>query len=165
MSSVIALGTTTAHSARSVRRATHRDFEAIFGLAQRAYAEGHLGRYPPIRASVFETLKAMEHNAQHILLVAERNSLVVGVLGGVMQPMFHTRKKYATDVFFYVRPEGLGAGLQLARHFIAWARSHRGVREIFMASSSPAVDHCLQDRLYAHLGFTPMGRVFRMEVT
>ena len=90
--------------------------------------------------------------------VVEKDGRVEGVLLGAVDEMLWSRKKEAHDILFYVRPAARGAGHQLARAFIAWART-TPARLIGMSVSFGAAGE-RTETLLEHLGLQRIGGIF-----
>ena len=143
-----------------IRRATVLDIEGMLALGKRAHARMTPGTYPPIDDLSCKRMAAMAvQSKQYITLVDERDGTVYGMLFGTTDRLAYSLARYATDVLFI--SERAGAGIQMLREFVRWARA-QNVYEITCGVSS-GEDSPRMDALYRRLGFTKIGGMFQMK--
>ena len=99
-------------------------------------------------------------SAEHLVMVVELDGKIEGVLIGVTHQLWYSRKKQATDLFFYVTVEGIGWGAKLMRRFISWAKDNRGVKEIMLGTTSGIGDIERTKKLYERMGAVRIGDTF-----
>ena len=93
--------------------------------------------------------------------VLEKNEFVGG-LGCIKSPDFHCGKMTATELFWFVKPEHRGRGIELLDAFERWAEINKCSRLImvYMEDSMPKV----LARFYRMKGYTPLERHFVKEL-
>lgn len=86
----------------------------------------------------------------------------VGGLGCIKSPDFHCGKITATELFWFVKPEHRGRGIDLLDAFERWAKINKCTRLIMvhMEDSMPKV----LARFYRMKGYTPLERHFVKEI-
>lgn len=91
--------------------------------------------------------------------VVEQDGALTGVLLGVVERLWFSRARYASDLVFY--SEDGRSGLALLRQFVEWAWSVPGVVEISCAQSS-GLHMERADVLYRRVGFTKVGGLWTL---
>ena len=82
----------------------------------------------------------------------------------MVDELFYSRKKFATDVCAFVREEAKGMGAYVMRAFMRWAWSRTGVVEIILGLSSN-IDPERTGAFYEALGFTRVGGIYILKRT
>lgn len=135
-----------------VRRATAFDTERIVEMGAAFYAGTHYARTVPYDETSIAAL-AQWLREQHILLVAQHDGEVIGMLGLVVAPHpFNMRYRTANEAAFYVDPDARGgrAALALLQHGEQAARAAgASVLQMIHMHDSPPV----AGRLYQHAGY------------
>ena len=77
---------------------------------------------------------------------------------GVTHQLWYSRKKQATDLFFYTSESirGDGWGTKLMRRFISWAKDNPGVKEIMLGVSS-GIETDRTKTMYERMGAIRIG--------
>lgn len=125
-----------------------------------SYSEEKVERL--IRSMIEDTLVA---DAPGGAVVAIKDGIVVGMIGGFVTSPFFSDDKIASDYTFYVKPEHRGTGrvaLRLIQAFEQWAIT-QGVRDI-VPGTSTMIDADGTAALYRHLGYEKHGFIFRKRV-
>lgn len=147
-----------------VRPAQHEDVPAVVDLGARLHAESDTYREFPYsrmkaRAIALRCLGSLMAPAEDaVLLVAEDEGRVVGMLGGYLSDgVFVDDMLVATDFTFYVEPKHRGtmAAVRLVKMFELWART-AGATHISPGISTRIEDDRTQ-RFYERLGYAPSG--------
>ena len=99
-------------------------------------------------------------SAEHFVLVVELEGEIEGVFIGVTHQLWYSKKKQATDLFFYVTEKGTGWGAKMMRRFISWAKENPGVEEIMLGISSGIGDKDRTRTLYERMGGVKIGDNF-----
>ena len=99
-------------------------------------------------------------SAEHFVVVVELEGKIEGVMIGVTHQLWYSRKKQATDLFFYVTENGIGWGAKLMRRFIGWAKENPGVKEIMLGITSGIGDAERTKKLYERIGAVRIGDTF-----
>ena len=99
-------------------------------------------------------------STEHFVLVVELDGEIEGVFIGVTHQLWYSKKKQATDLFFYVTEKGTGWGAKMMRRFISWAKENPGVEEIMLGISSGIGDTDRTRKLYERMGAVKIGDNF-----
>jgi len=99
-------------------------------------------------------------STEHFVLVVELEGTIEGVFIGVTHQLWYSKKKQATDLFFYVTENGTGWGAKMMRRFISWAKENPGVKEIMLGISSGIGDTDRARKLYERMGAVKIGDNF-----
>ena len=91
--------------------------------------------------------------------VAEHDKKITGFMLGVVDTLWWSRDRYASDLIFY--SERAGDGLRILRRFIEWANSVPRVVEITCAQSS-GINVERSSLIYERAGFTKVGGLWCM---
>lgn len=111
---------------------------------------------------------ALNGGKRMISLVAEdKDGVITGFIIGALDAVYGIgRKKYATDLLFYVEPTaGPGVALKLLRTFCGWAEGKENVVEIRMGVTDAMSD--APERagpLYRRVGLKPAGVMFAKRI-
>ena len=98
-------------------------------------------------------------------VVVDEANKPFGFILGIVDTPFYSDERFATDLAFYVRPEAKSYGAWLARRFIRWAKSIKGVTDISMAISSGMGDVDRIGAMYERMGMQRVGGLYTMRVT
>ena len=99
-------------------------------------------------------------SAEHFVVIAEVDGKIEGALIGVTHQLWYSRRKQASDLFFYVTENGKGVGANLMRRFISWAKNNPGVKEIMLGTTSGIGDMERTKKLYQRMGAVRIGDTF-----
>lgn len=106
------------------------------------------------------TIATIVSSPTQFAYVAEKENEVCGVLLGVVDEWIWSRKKEASDVFFYVNDKCRGSGYFLAKKFLEWAGDRSDVKLIGMANSSGIGDSERVEKLFKRLGLKRVGGIY-----
>ena len=143
-----------------IRKAEFKDVSGIMEVAKDAH-EKSLSSSVSIDPKTLRTsLQVCILSAEHFVLVVELEGEIEGVFIGVTHQLWYSKKKQATDLFFYVTEKGTGWGAKMMRRFISWAKENPGVEEIMLGISSGIGDADRTRKLYERMGAVKIGDNF-----
>lgn len=94
-----------------IRPATHDDLDAIVAMSAKFYATTTYAGWASMCPDTVRDLAAMLIDTS-VMLVAEAEGAVVGMVGLVVAPfMFNRAKRAAYEVVWWVEPDAQGAGI------------------------------------------------------
>ncbi len=97
-----------------------------------------------------------------VFVVADDEGEVQGFLMGVIDDLFFSRSRFATDLATYVRKEYRHLAPFMVKRFSKWAFSKAGVEEVTLGISSGMDTVDRAGRMYRAIGFKPAGGVYVM---
>jgi GNAT superfamily N-acetyltransferase len=143
-----------------VRPATLADVPRVVEMAEHFGASdlySSLLRVDPARIGAF--VVGLLDREDGVLLVYERDGVVVGMVALIAFAHHWTGEQVASELVWWVEPEARGrAGLVLLKAAEQWARAH-GCAVVQMIAPSPEVA-----RFYAAVGYTEVERGFQRRV-
>lgn len=142
-----------------VRNAIEADRLPLFKLAVAMHGETdfrHL-RFNPEKA--LQSLHALIHDPMRLLLVAEHEGEVVGMLAACRLDLSFSDDPVAAEELFYVAPEHRGgmAAFKLIHTFVGWA-DLQGMKQV-RAGVATGIGRAAE-RLYQHFGLRYVGGNF-----
>ena len=143
-----------------IREAHPTDISRITLLAQQDHENSWYRNIPPDPVKFRKLVVMLMVNKQHLALVSEVAGEVVGVLLGVTDEIFFSRKKSATDIFTHVEPGHVWESVQLIRAFVEWAKARESVYQIVMTVSSDLVGPEKARMIYGRAGLHYYGGSF-----
>ena len=146
-----------------IRKAEFKDVSAIMEVAKDAHQKSLSVSVPIDPKLLRNNLQVCILSAEHFVLVVELDGKIEGVFIGVTHQLWYSKKKQATDLFFYVTDEGVGWGAKMMRRFISWAKENPGVKEIMLGVSSGIGDAERTRKLYERMGATKIGDNFILQ--
>ena len=99
-----------------------------------------------------------------VYVVVDDNDVPQGFLLGMIDELFYSPQRFATDLATYVREEYRHLAPRMYKKFIAWAKSKPKVVEITLGISSGIGDTERVGKLYEKLGFSRMGGLYMTQV-
>ena len=136
-------------TARVIRPATLADVPALVVMGQQ-FAQTELYRdilrENPEQMAILATNLIEDEGGT--VLVLERDSVLMGMIGLVCTPHFLSGDMYAGEVFWWVTPGQRGDGVRLLRAAESWAVEH-GAKTLQMIAPTERVG-----QFYARMGFT-----------
>lgn len=142
-----------------VRDATQADLPALVAMGRRFRAETvYRDRLAEHVDQMTRTAHALIEGAGTVIFVAERDGVLIGMLGGGLFTHPLAGSLYAGELFWWVDPDARGAGLRLLRSFERWARAHGAVC-LQMVAPTPDVE-----QLYTRLAFTQVETTYQKEL-
>ena len=143
-----------------IRKAENKDVSGIMELVKEAHTHS-ISRFVKLDPKTLRTnIQVCVLSAEHFVVVVELEGKIEGVMIGVTHQLWYSRKKQATDLFFYVTENGIGWGAKLMRRFIGWAKENPGVKEIRLGITSGIGDAERTKKLYERIGAVRIGDTF-----
>ena len=143
-----------------IRKAENKDVSGIMELVKEAHTHS-ISRFVKLDPKTLRTnIQVCVLSAEHFVVVVELEGKIEGVMIGVTHQLWYSRKKQATDLFFYVTENGIGWGAKLMRRFIGWAKENPGVKEIMLGTTSGIGDAERTKKLYERIGAVRIGDTF-----
>ena len=143
-----------------IRKAEFRDVSGIMQVAKDAHKKSLSSSVPLDPKILRNNLQVCVLSAEHFVLVVELEGNIEGAFIGVTHQLWYSRKKQATDLFFYVTDKGVGWGAKMMRRFISWSKENRGVGEIMLGIGSGIGDPDRTRKLYERMGAIKIGDNF-----
>ena len=143
-----------------IRKAEFKDVSGIMEVAKDAHEKSLSNSVAIDPKTLRNNLQVCILSAEHFVLVVELEGEIEGVFIGVTHQLWYSRKKQATDLFFYVTEKGTGWGAKMMRRFISWAKESPGVKEIMLGISSGIGDTDRTRKLYERMGAVKIGDNF-----
>lgn len=129
----------------------------LVALARLEYAGNRVAQMAPFSETAFsQNLRTLIGSARHAVFIAMRGGVIVGALAALTNLLFYSTKQFATEVWFYVSPDGKGAGVGLARRYLEWAKSLPGVA-IVNLSVNLSDDSERTEQFYESIGLKRVG--------
>lgn len=125
-------------------------------LSQSVYADCAMDRQK------FRTLVAGMMGSKHtvVLLVVDDNDKPQGFLLGLIDDLFWSRKRYATDLAFYIRKGYRHLAPRVIKRFMAWAKKKPRVAHISMGIASGMGDLDRVGKMYESLNMSRVGGIY-----
>ena len=143
-----------------IRKAENKDVSGIMELVKEAHTHS-IYRFVKLDPKTLRTnIQVCVLSAEHFVVVVELEGKIEGVMIGVTHQLWYSRKKQATDLFFYVTENGIGWGAKLMRRFIGWAKENPGVKEIMLGITSGIGEAERTKKLYERIGAVRIGDTF-----
>ena len=141
-----------------IRKAVNQDVSKIVDLCKEAHEESKITTAPLDPKTLRTNVQICVLSAEHLVLVVEVDDKIEGLIIGVTHQLWYSRKKQATDLFFYTskRIRGDGWGTKLMRRFIGWAKDNTGVKEIMLGVSS-GIETDRTKTMYERMGAIRIG--------
>ena len=143
-----------------IRKAEFKDISGIIQVAKDAHQKSLSSSVPLDAKTLRNNIQVCVLSAEHFVLVVELEGDIEGAFIGVTHQLWYSRKKQATDLFFYVTDKGTGWGAKMMRRFISWAKENRGVGEIMLGIGSGIGDPDRTRKLYERMGAIKIGDNF-----
>lgn len=137
-----------------IRNAQVEDWPRLVELGTRLIAKTPYRDLKLDREQTMHVYGQCMNSALGFAKVSERNGEVTGLLLGIVDRLWWSKSRYASDLIFYC--EDGRSGLALMRAFIEWAWSVPGVVEVTCAQSS-AIKTEAAAKLYQRCGFEQVG--------
>lgn len=145
-----------------VREANKADLPIYLQLSADFHAASPMQRVCEFEPEGFQefVLGAMD-NPDICILIAELNSEIVGITGGIIYPLyFSPSHKVAQELWWWLTPaaRGSGVGNKMFKHLQLWSKE-RGAKTIFMIALEDERAEKME-KVYCRAGFEPMERTF-----
>ena len=147
---------TAVESCTSVRHADPHELPALFAFGQAFYAEMQLpGTFiPSVALSAWRQFMTV---LPAVILVAEADRIVTGMLGAIITPDHYDNRLTATEMFWYVDPGAAPTtALSLLRAYHRWAQANAAVETRLthmLAPGDRGHDADKLKRLYRAMGY------------
>ncbi len=99
-----------------------------------------------------------------VFVIVDDNDEPQGFLMGVIDELFFSRARYATDLAVYTRKSYRHLAPKMFKEFITWAKSKPRVAEISLGISSGIGDIDRVGKMYESLGCRRVGGIYMMRV-
>lgn len=142
-----------------IRKATTSDLQAIVALGYRLCDRTPLADIPRDRPAIVHTITQCMASQYGCCLVAEHDRQITGVILGIAQQYWFSRKRQATDLMFTA--ETPRDGLRLLRAFVTWAWAVPNVVEVALGQSS-GIEVERTGKVFKRLGFEQVGGIYSM---
>jgi len=150
----------------SIRLADIPDIKHIYKLGLELISDGH---YKGIShdESKFKTIVASLIGSKlgRVYVVVDGNNVPQGFLLGIIDDLFFSRMRFATDMATYIRDGYRQYAYRMYKSFIEWAKSKPRMFEISFAQSSGMGDHEKWCKLMEKLGLERNGSFYTMKVS
>jgi len=143
-----------------IREAEFKDITGVISVVKDAHSKSISSSVPLDPKILRNNLQVCILSREHYVLVVELNGSIEGAFIGVTHQIWYSRKKQATDLFFYVTEKGTGWGAKMMRRFITWASEDGGVKEIMLGINSGIGDPDRTKKLYERMGAVKIGDSF-----
>lgn len=142
-----------------IRDARVTDWPQLAALGERLLAKTPYSQTAMDREQALHTYGQCLHSALGFAKVSVDGDKITGVLLGIVDRLWWSKARYATDLVFYC--EDGKSGLPLLRSFVTWAWTVPGVIEVTCAQSSGI--HVERTAvLYRRCGFTKVGDLWNL---
>ncbi len=94
-----------------------------------------------------------------VLLIVDEDDKPQGFFLGVLEELFFSRQRMATDIAVYVRESYRHLAPRLVKTFVTWAESKARVARITLGLSSGIGDPERTGKMYGNLGFMKIGSI------
>lgn len=144
----------------TIRKADIPDMDAICELARELLEKSIYNSIKPDDAKFRMFVAGLMGNKGGIVLViVDRNDVPQGFLIGILEELFFSRQRMATDLAVYVRDGYRNLAPRLFKTFIEWAESKSRVAQITLGISSGIGDPERVSKMYENLGFAQVGSI------
>jgi len=146
-----------------IRPAKFDDIKQIVPFLVEANALTSTKNVPVDEPTLRKTLQQVVNTPGNQAFLSFDEDTLTGIIAGVSNQIWFSKKKQVVDLVFYVSPEHRGHGFYLARRYLAWAKNVKGAVEVYLGVTS-GLDTDRTDDLYSKLGLTRVGSSYRLEV-
>ena len=99
-----------------------------------------------------------------VLVIVDDDDKPQGFLMGIIDELFFSRSRYATDLAVYVRKGYRHLAPRMFKEFIAWAKSKPRIVEITLGVSSGIGNTERIGKMYESLGFASVGGLYMQRI-
>jgi len=142
-----------------IRKATYKDIKGLVDLCKEAHSKSVNEQLPVDNKTLIKSLQVIVLSREHCCYVTEVDGRIVGAIIGVTHQSWFSKKKQASDLFFYTSERGRGSGPFLFRRFVTWVRKESGAKQIILSTDS-GIDSERTSELYTRMGCKKIGDVF-----
>lgn len=148
-----------------VRLADIPDMKHIVELGYELLGKSFYNGIKPDEPTFKMTVASMMGSKRGVVYVAvDDDDVPQGFFLGMVDDLFFSKERYATDVAVYVRDEYRHLAPRMYRSFIAWAKNKPRVREITLGISSGIGDAERTGKMYSKLGLSRIGGLYMMRI-
>jgi len=146
----------------TVRKATHEDIFDLLVLC-RGFSQEAPEMHKWDKGKTEELLNSILETPTAVILLSEKDGVVVGFLAGLIQPVLISHTKMASELAWYVDKQHRGAAgaIRLVKAFEEWAEDN-GAEWITMADISDVAD---LSPLYSKLGYKLTEKAYSKRIT
>jgi hypothetical protein len=106
----------------------------------------------------------MGDKTSRVLLVVDDDDKPQGVLLGLVEEFFFSRRRFGSDIAVFVRKGFRHLAPRLYREFITWAESKPRVDRIIIGVSSGIGNHARIGKMFNQLNLSSVGGIYMKEV-
>ncbi len=144
-----------------IRLADIPDIDAICKLGEELLADSVYKDIKPDPQKFRMFLAGMMGNNKGIVLVVtDDHDRPQGFLIGMIEELFFSKRRMATDLAVYIRKEYRNLGGSLIKRFINWAESKPRVVQIMLGISSGSGDFDRVGAMYESFGLSRVGGIY-----
>lgn len=143
-----------------IRKAKVEDWPQLVALGERLIAKTPYSGLTLDRQQTLQVYGQCLSSALGFAMVSEKDSEITGLLLGIVDRLWWSKSRYASDLVFYC--EDGRSGIHLLRSFVTWAWTIPGVVEVTCAQSS-AIRVEQTAKLYSRCGFTKVGDLWTQQ--
>ena len=148
-----------------IREATKKDLKKIVTLLESASEEFGHASVPFCPDTTRNMIQRVINHQNHVVFILVDGDKVKGVLAGLNNQLWYSKKRQVSDLIFYVDSETRGYGARLLSTFLGWARKVPNVVEISIGITSGAKDIDRIGGLLTAVGMTKVGGTYTMHPT
>lgn len=143
-----------------VRVATGKDLNKLVKLLEKANYEFGKESIPFCPKTTRNMIQRVINHQNHICYVLDDEGELRGVLAGLNNQLWYSKKRQVTDLIYFVEEGTRGHGVRLLSAFLGWARAIPNLGEISMSVTSGANNVERTERLLEASGLIRVGGVF-----
>jgi hypothetical protein len=139
------------------------DMKAIVDLGMELLHESDFSDVAP-DVPKFKLMVAnmMGQKSSRVIVVVDDDDKPQGFLLGIIDDLFFSRKRYGTDIAFYIRKDYRHLAPKVLKSFIDWAKSKPKVVRVTLGISSGIGDFERVGEMYGKLGLHKVGGIYTM---
>lgn len=145
-----------------IREATTRDLRKIVKLLEGASDEFGHESVPFCPDTARNMIQRVINHQNHVAFILVDGDKIRGILAGLNNQLWYSKKRQVSDLIFYVDSETRGYGARLLSVFLGWARKVPNVVEISIGVTSGAKDIDRIGSLLEAVGMTKVGGTYTM---
>ena len=148
-----------------IREATAKDLKKIVDLLEGASEEFGHASVPFCKDTTRNMLQRVITHQNHIAFILVDGDKIRGILAGLNNQLWYSKKRQVSALVFYVDSETRGYGARLLSTFLGWARKVPNVVEIAIDITSGAKDIDRISGLLEAVGMVKVGSMHTMHPT
>jgi len=145
-----------------IKEATGKDLKKIVKLLEGAHVEFGHASVPFDSDTVRNMIQRVITHQNHIAFILVDGKQIRGILAGLNNQLWYSRKRQVTDLIFYVETGTRGYGARLLSVFLGWARKVPNIGEISMGITSGAKNIDRIGALFEAVGMSKVGGTYSM---